>query len=381
MDIVFFGFAILAITIVVLIALLLRQRRNPDLSRDKEKLLLTQFENLSRSILDKQQADLREMAKYERERVKSDEETRRKEFDLLVRPLTDNLNKVESKLQSLEKQRIELHQQLEHYKDLGKDLNLQTTQLKNALSRPEGRGRWGEMHLRRLVEIAGMVNNVDFNDQQSFDTDKGKQRPDMVVNLSQGGQIAVDSKVPLEAYLLAVTLQESDQEQELKRVAKHIREHIKNLSEKEYWQGLDSPTFTVMFIPIEGAFQEAVRVDAEIVDYAASLNIAIATPFTLLGLLHTIARLETQFKMYREIHSYMKEAKTLHRRAEVVVGHLNSAKKSADRTADHIDSAARSFDTRLMRSIERMNSLPGAKEVKIDGEALLEIPAPDYDVD
>jgi DNA recombination protein RmuC len=366
-----------------LIALLLRQRKNPDLSQDKEQFLLAQFENLSRSILDKQQADLKEVAKYERERVKSDEEARRKEFDLLVKPLTDNLVKVESKLQSLETLSGGLKQQLEDYRDLGKELNVQTTDLKNALSRPEGRGRWGEMQLRRLVEIAGMVDYVDFDVQQSFDSDSGLKRPDMVVKLSQGGQIAVDSKVPLEAYLHAVTLQESERDEEFKRVAKHIKTHIKQLSEKEYWQDLDnSANFTVLFIPIEGAFQEAVRIDAEIIEYAANQKIAIATPFTLLGLLHTIARLESQFKIYREMDSYMKEVSTLHQRARKFVDYLNKAHTSAQASVDSIDKAVRSFNSRLMISIERVNSLAIVKEAKeIDGEALLEIPAPDYDED
>jgi len=169
----------------------------------------------------------------------------------------------------------------------------------------------------------------------------------------------------------------------MKRVAKQIRSHIKKLSEKEYWRELDkSANFTIMFIPIEGAFQEAVQNDAGIVEFAAHHNIAIATPFTLLGMLYTIARLETQYQIFHEIDSYLQEARKLFNRTATFAGHLKSAQKSVTSANTHINRAVGSFESRFMRSIKDMNSLAIARGVaEVEDDMPFEIEAPDYDED
>ncbi len=374
MDITLIALVAALAVIAVLAVQLIKQRQGSGASA-------AEVMNIAQTVLDRHATKLTETAAYERNRLKTEDEARRTEFNLLLKPLTENLEKVESKLQSLDNQRAELKQQLDNYRDLGKELNEKTSQLSSALRRPEVRGRWGEMQLRRLVEIAGMVDYVDFEEQLTFISDDERLRPDMVVKLTQGGQIAVDSKVPLDAYLDAVTLQGPERDTAMERVAKQVRTHIKQLSEKEYWRELDkSANFTVMFIPIEGAFQEAVGIDPGIVEYAAEHKIAIATPFTLLGMLHTIARLETQFQIAQKIDSYLQEARKLHKRASVFADHLGKAQKSVSSANRHIDSAARSFDRMFMKSIEDMNSRAIASGVEeADTDPLLEIPAADYD--
>lgn len=371
----FVQLGILIVTLVLLTLVLLR--------RSKSGMSEAEISLIAQTVLDRHASKLTDAANYERERQRTEDEARRNEFNLLLKPLTDNLEKVETKLQALDNQRAELKQQLDNYRDLGKELNEKTSQLSNALRRPEVRGRWGETQLRRLVELAGMVDYVDFDEQVTVISDDERYRPDMVVKLTQGGQIAVDSKVPLDAYLDAVALQGPERDTAMEKVANQIEKHIKQLSDKEYWRQLDnSANFTVMFIPIEGAFQEAVGVKPGLVDYAASHKVAIATPFTLLGMLHTIARLETQFQIAQKIDSYLQEARRLHKRASVFAEHLGKAQRSVSSANKHIDSAARSFDRMFMKSIEDMNSRALASGIDdVDTDPLLEIPAADYDED
>lgn len=376
MDLILIGLIAALIVILVLVVALLKTKQSGGASE-------AEVMNIAQTILDRHAAKLSESAANERDRLRSEDDARRNELNLLLKPLSENLEKVESKLQLLDNQRAELKQQLDNYRDLGKELNEKTSQLSSALRRPEVRGRWGEMQLRRLVELAGMVDYVDFDEQLTMISDDERLRPDMVVKLTQGGQIAVDSKVPLDAYLDSVSLQGPERDTAMEKVAKQIRTHIKQLSEKEYWRELDnSANFTVMFIPIEGAFQEAVGVDTGLVEYAANHKIAIATPFTLLGMLHTIARLETQFQIAQKIDSYLQEARKLHKRATVFADHLGKAQKSVTSANKHIDSAARSFDRMFMKSIEDMNSRAIASGIDdVENDPLLEIPAPDYDED
>lgn len=376
MDLMLVGLLAAIAVIFVLVIALLRSKQTNGVSE-------AEVMNIAQTVLDRHAAKLTETAATERDRQRSEDEARRNELNLLLKPLSENLEKVESKLQLLDNQRAELKQQLDNYRDLGKELNEKTSQLSSALRRPEVRGRWGEMQLRRLVELAGMVDYVDFDEQLTVISDDERLRPDMVIKLTQGGQIAVDSKVPLDAYLDSVSLQGPERDNAMEKVAKQIRTHIKQLSDKEYWRELDnSANFTVMFIPIEGAFQEAVGVDTGIVEYAANHKIAIATPFTLLGMLHTIARLETQFQIAQKIDSYLQEARKLHKRASVFADHLGKAQKSVTSATKHIDSAARSFDRMFMKSIEDMNSRAIASGIDdVENDPLLEIPAADYDED
>jgi len=372
MDLTIIALGASFLVILVLVLTLVKQKPTGSLTEADVRLL-------AQTVLDQHAAKLTETAASERERFRSEDDARRNELNLLLKPLSENLEKVETKLQSLESQRAELKQQLDNYRDLGKELNEKTAQLGNALRRPEVRGRWGELQLKRLVEMAGMAEHVDFIEQVSVEVDDRQLRPDMVINMTQGGQIAVDSKVPLDAYLTAVTLQGDEREVAMKRVAAQIKSHIEKLAKKEYWHALNnSGSFTVMFIPIEGAFQEAVGVEPGLVEFAADHRVAIATPFTLLGMLHTIARLETQFQIAQKIDAYLHEARKLHQRATKFAEHLGRSQKSLSTANRHMDSAVRSFDRMFMKSIEDMNSTAIASGItEVENDALLEIASPD----
>ena len=161
MDITLIALVAALAVIAVLAVQLIKQRKGSGASA-------AEVMNIAQTVLDRHATKLTETAAYERDRLKTEDEARRTEFNLLLKPLTENLEKVESKLQSLDNQRAELKQQLDNYRDLGKELNEKTSQLSSALRRPEVRGRWGEMQLRRLVEIAGMVDYVDFEEQLTF---------------------------------------------------------------------------------------------------------------------------------------------------------------------------------------------------------------------
>ena len=248
--------------------------------------------------------------------------------------LKDGLDRLQTQLRALEEHGVSwqatLHQQVDDVRRSTELLRRETGALATALRRPQVRGRWGELHLRRAVELAGMVDRCDFDEQVTVRSDGAALRPDLVVNLTGGKQVVVDSKVPLDAFL---DVAESDDDDEraahLARHARQFRQHVDTLAGKSYWRSFaHSPEFVVMFVPGESFLSAALESDASLIEYAAERRVVLATPTTLIALLRTVAFAWTQEALADKAHEIHRLGVDLHGRIATMSGHLDKVGRS-----------------------------------------------------
>jgi DNA recombination protein RmuC len=221
-------------------------------------------------------------------------ELRLKATEQLMAPVRESLDKFSSRLTEVEKERVtmsaELRTQVSHVQQTGEILRRETAALVTALRKPQIRGSWGETQLKRVAELAGMLERCDFELQHTTKADDRIMRPDMRVNLAEGKHLFVDSKVPLNGFLdAAETEDETLKAEALTRYAKNVRTHIDQLSSKQYWKAAETPEFVVLFLPSEAFFATALDQIPDLYDYAAARDVVIATPTTLIGLLRAVA--------------------------------------------------------------------------------------------
>lgn len=315
------------------------------------------FLELARSILDKYQ-----------EGAKTDLEIRQNSIKELVSPLKEALNKVDEKISLLEKERTGAYAGLmEQVKKMGETqlkLEKETSNLVNALRRPQVRGRWGEIQLKRVVELAGMMEYCDFAEQETLASEKGRLRPDMLIMLPNGRKIIVDSKTPLEAYLEAVEAG-TEQEKTLKmqQHARHIKEHINQLSKKEYYAEMEeTPEFTVLFIPGEAFFSAALQADPALIEYGAERQVILATPTTLIALLRAVAYGWRQERIARNAQEISRLGQELYERLNTMAEHINKLRKNLDDAVKSFNSMLGSFESRVLVSARRFKELGAAGE-------------------
>jgi DNA recombination protein RmuC len=271
----------------------------------------------------------------------------------------------------------QLKQQVDEVRHSTDTLRRETATLSTALRRPEVRGRWGELHLRRVVELAGLVDRCDFEEQVSVAGGTGLQRPDLVVNLAGGKHVVVDAKVPLDAFLDACSRQDADPEERathLRRHARQLRAHVDVLAGKGYWRALPStPEFVVLFVPGESFLSAALEAEPTLIEYAADRKVVLATPSTLIALLRTVAYAWTQQTLAdnaREIHQLGRD---LYERLATMGGHLDRVGRSLTGAVSAYNRAVGSLENRVLVSARRFDAL-GV------GSADLESPAPVVDV-
>jgi DNA recombination protein RmuC len=281
---------------------------------------------------------------------------RQKAIDGLVQPIADTLKKVDVKLAEAERERIDAYARLtEKVSALGST----TDSLSRALRTPAVRGRWGEMQLRRVVEIAGMLQRCDFDEQPPLQGDNGRLRPDLIVHLPGGKQIVVDAKSPLEAFLDAQDASDEDvRAARLQAHARQVRDHMDRLGNKAYWEALaTSPEFVVMFLPGETLFSTALQHDVRLIEYGLDQRVLLASPITLIALLTTIAhswRQEALTENFREVAALGRE---LYERLATFSGHLNDVRKKLDGAVQSYNQAAGSFESRVLVTARRMKDL------------------------
>jgi len=264
------------------------------------------------------------------------------------------LDRLSDQMHDLDRQRAAWQGQFHQHVS---DLRRETHSLATALRKPQVRGRWGELHLRRAVELAGLVDRCDFSEQVRLAD--GALRPDLVVHLVGSRHVVVDAKVPLDAYLDATSVEDDEERQaHLARHARQLRQHVDQLSSKAYWRSLaETPEFVVLFVPAESFLAAALETDPQLIEYAAARQIVLATPTTLIALLRTVAHgwsHEALADQAREIHQLGRE---LHGRLGSLSGHLDQVGRSLNAAVGHYNQAVGSLESRVLVSARRFQDL------------------------
>ncbi len=275
-----------------------------------------------------------------------------------------SLEGLQSQMRQLQEQRVSWQAQLQqqvadvrHSTDL---LRKETGALGTALRRPQVRGRWGELHLRRAVELAGLVSRCDFDEQVTVhDTGAGALRPDLVVNLAGGRQVVVDAKVPLDAFLDVAEAEDDDERAaHLSRHARQFRQHVDTLGGKAYWRSLPgSPEFVVLFVPAESFLSAALEAEPALIEYAAERKVVLATPTTLIALLRTVAHGWTQESLAERAQEIHRLGRELHERLGTLGGHLDKVGRSLGAAVSSYNQAIGSLESRVLVSARRFTDL------------------------
>src|SRR5580693_6340063 len=368
-------------------ALLARRRAEaPEARRLAEReLLRDELKAISLDVLqqtgDSLAQSLEQARRGEQERVSGEMARRTEEIKGLVGPVADKLGRMESEIGRLERERRqaqgELAQMIRQLGDGVGTLRQETGNLVSALKRPSTRGSWGEIQLRNVVEMAGMVAHCDFLEQSTIHTDEGALRPDMLVRLPGGKLVVVDSKVPLDAYLSALEASgEDERELHTARHARQTREHIAKLASKGYQRQFDhTPEFVVMFVPSDGIYQAALAQDPALIEYGVQQQVLMATPTTLIGLLWAVHygwRQELIAESAREIAD---SARELHSRLGRFVEPFAKVGRQLDSAVGAYNEAIGSFEHRVIPQVRKIEQAGAASERKVLAPDAVEITA------
>jgi len=291
----------------------------------------------------------------------------------MIKPLYETLKRYEEQIRVIEESRHKaygsLEEQLRSLASTHEHLQRETSNLVSALKRPQVRGRWGEMQLRRVAELSGMSMHCDFTEQQSMDTEKGRIRPDMIVHLPMEREIVVDSKVSLEAYLDAVSASAEDERKtKMEKHAQQIRTHMNKLASKDYWsQFKQSPEFVVLFIPGESFLSSALEIDNTIIEDGIQKRVIIATPTTFIALLRAIAYGWRQEQMTKNAQEISELGRQLYERMNTLVQHFDSIGSNLEKAIGAYNKAVGSMESRILPSVRRFKELgvTGADEIPV----------------
>ena len=355
-------------------------RERQILLEESRKNLTEAFQALSLEALQQNSRSFLELAQQNlagfQGQAKGDLELRQARIDELVKPLGESLAKVERTLQDLEGERKSAYSSLnEMVRSLVENhiprLHTETMGLVRALRQPVVRGRWGEIQLRRVVEMAGMLDHCDFFEQQTSAQSEDRLRPDLVVRLPGNKQVVVDAKVPLSAYLEAAeTDSDEARAQKLADHARQVRQHIAQLGRKSYWEQFQpAPEFVILFLPGEAFYSSALQADPELIEYGVSERVIPATPTTLIALLRAVSYGWQQETIAKNAQAINKLGRDLYKRLSDLTEHWIKVGRSLGTAVDTYNKATGSLEHRVLVAARQLKDLRSGSEE--------EIPSPD----
>jgi DNA recombination protein RmuC len=364
---------------------------------DAQARMSDSFKALSADALQASVGRLTELAKAQLQttevQARGDLDQRQRAVEQLVAPLKEQLARVDTQLQSLDRERREsrgqLNAQLKTLTETNERLRTETGALVTALRKPNARGQWGQMQLRKVVELAGMVRHCDFSEQTSLGGDEdGTLRPDLIVNLPGGKHVVVDAKAPLQGVLDAYEARdEQERERHLRDHARLLRKHVKSLAEKSYWTGLTStPDFVVMFLPGEHLYVAALEVDPTLIEDAMTRRVLIASPTTLVAMLQAVAYGWQQERVAESAQAVAETGRELHSRLVKLSTLLAKLGNRINGAVQTYNETIGSYESRVLPGARRLaehgavsegRELPPLHQVSISARSVAAVIEPD----
>jgi DNA recombination protein RmuC len=352
------------------------RERNAELLRQSEAQVRLAIESASRAALDANSETFLKLAREvfgtDQARAQATLKEREEAIKQLVEPLKLALARQEERAQALERTHLEsagkLSGQIENLVKVQDLLQRETRNLSTALRRPEVRGRWGEITLRRVVELAGMSEHCDFTEQEQVGTEGGSLRPDLVVRMPEDRCIVVDAKTPLDAYLAAVEAGDDEVRREaLTRHARQVEERVRELGRKSYWEQFEhSPEFAVLFLPGDQFLSAALSEKPELIDAALKQRIIVTTPSTLMALLKVIAYGWRQSRVTENAREIRELGQDLHKRLNVFVTHLQKIGRSLGSAVDCFNAAVGSMERNVLPQARKFTELGATTDAPIE---------------